>query len=93
MVVPIRELVNITLSTTTKALSTNQLAQIPASMNMNIDVDIPRERSASPDSNCTRELSILSNMSSVPYYERIKIQATTLSGVNKLKQNLSVMVC
>jgi len=75
MVVPIRELVNTTLSTTTKALSTNQLAQIPASMDMDINVDIPRRRSVSPDSNCTRESSILSNMPSVPYHERMEIQS------------------
>ena len=75
MVVPIRELVNTTLSTTTKALSTNQLAQIPASMDIDINVDIPRGRSAFPDSNCTRESSILSNMSSVPYHKRMEIQS------------------
>jgi len=47
MVVLIGELVNISLSTFTKALSTSLMAQIPANIDMNINVDISRKRSAS----------------------------------------------
>jgi len=75
MVAPIRESVNITLSTTTKALSTNLMAQIPANMDMDIDVDIPRGRSASPSSNSSRESSMHSNVSSVPYHTRMELQS------------------
>ena len=83
MVTPIRELVNITLSTTIKASLTNQLPQIPVSMNMDINVDILRGILTFPINNSTRELSIressiLSNVSSIPYYERMEIQSNNL---------------
>ena len=73
MAVLIRKLANTSLSTSTKALSTNLMAQIPANIDMDINVDIPRERSASSFSKSLRESSIYLNMFSVPYYTRIKI--------------------
>ena len=75
MVAPIRESANITLSTTTQALSTNLMAQIPANMDMDIDIDIARGRSASPSSNSSRESSMHSNASSVPYHTRMELQS------------------
>ena len=78
MVTPIRELVNITLFTTIKASLTNQLPQIPVSMNMDINADISREILTFPINNSTRESSILSNVSSIPYYERMEIQRNNL---------------
>ena len=78
MVTPIRELVNITLFTTIKASLTNQLPQIPVSMNMDINADISRGILTFPINNSTRESSILSNVSSIPYYERMEIQRNNL---------------
>jgi len=74
IVVLIKELANIRPSTTTKALFTNQLAQISVSINININTYILREKSKSSISNRTKESSILSNMSSIPYHEKIEIQ-------------------
>ena len=71
----IRELVNIILSTTSKALSANIVDQIPTNIDIDIDVDISRRRSAPPFGNSTRESSILLNTSSILYYQKIKIQS------------------
>jgi len=73
MAVPIRELANTSLSTSNKALSTNLIAQIPANIDIDINVNILRGRSASPFSKSLRESSIYLNVFSVPYYTRIKI--------------------
>jgi len=51
------------------------MAQIPANMDMDIDIDIPRGRSASPSSNSSRESSMHSNASSVPYHTRMELQS------------------
>jgi len=51
------------------------LAQIPVSIDIDINVDIPRGKSKFPINNKTRKLSILSNISSIPYHERMKIQS------------------
>ena len=75
MIALIRELVNIILSTTTKALSTNIKTQITANMDMNINVDISRGRSALSNSNNSRESSIHSNVFSIPYHIRMKVQS------------------
>jgi len=75
MVAPIRELANITFSTTTKALSSNTLDQMSLNMDIDIDVDVPRGRPSSPSNNSSRESSILSKASTVPYYERMEIQS------------------
>ena len=74
MVVPIRELANITLSTTIKTLSTNILDQTSSSMNMDINMNIPRGRLSFPSNNSSRESSILSKASTIPYCERMEIQ-------------------
>ena len=47
-------------------------------MNMDINADISREILTFPINNSTRESSILSNVSSIPYYERMEIQRNNL---------------
>jgi len=54
------------------------LAQIPVSIDIDIDVDLSLGISAFSDSNCTRELSIFSNVSSIPYHERMEIKSNNL---------------
>ena len=44
-------------------------------MDMDIDMTIPRGRSSSHSSNSSRESSVLSKASSVPYYEGMEIQS------------------
>ena len=44
-------------------------------MDMDIDIDILRERSASSSINSSRESSMYSNASSVPYHKRMEIQS------------------
>jgi len=44
-------------------------------MDIDIDVDVPRGRPSSPSNNSSRGSSILSKASTVPYYERMKIQS------------------
>ena len=85
MVVLIRGLVNTSLSTSTKALSTNLMAQIPANMNMNIDINIPRGRSALHFSKSSRESSIHSNVSSVSYHTRMEIQSNNFLWSKQVK--------
>ena len=45
MVVPIRELANIQLSTTISITQMLQMANLPSNMNMDVNTDIIRERS------------------------------------------------
>jgi len=80
IVVSIRELVNIniTLSTTTKALSSNVLDQTSSNMEMDIDMDTMRGRPLFLSHNSSKEFFILSKESIVPYYKRIEIQSNTL---------------
>jgi len=58
------------------------MAQIPANIGIDIDIDIPRKRSALPFSKSSRESSIHSNVSSIPYHIRMEIP---FSEMNKLK--------
>lgn len=48
---------------------------MPVSIDIDINVDIPRGKSKFPISNRTRKSSILSNISPIPYHERMKIQS------------------
>lgn len=75
MVAPIRELANTSFSSTAKALSSDNQVQSSPSMDMDIDMTIPRGRSSSHSSNSSRESSVLSKASSVPYYEGMEIQS------------------
>jgi len=75
MVVPFRELANTFFPTSTKDLLTNSTAQIPSNMDMNININIPRERLVSSSKNSLRESSTHSDTSSVPYYKRMETQS------------------
>ena len=75
IIVLIRELANITLSITTKALSSNILDQMSSNMKIDINVNITRGRPSSPFNNSSRESSILSKASMVTYCERMEIQS------------------
>ena len=75
MVAPIRELANTSFFSTAKALLSNNQVQSSPGMDMDIDMIIPRGRSSSHSSNSSRESSVLSKASLVPYYERIEIQS------------------
>jgi len=69
MVAPIRDLANILFSNFPSAIQTLQMAQSPSAMDMNMDMNIIRERSALSSKNGLRESSIsLSNFSQA-YYE------------------------
>ena len=46
---------------------------------MDVDVDIPRERSAASSFNNSRVLLIYSNISSISYYKKIEIQSLKLT--------------
>ena len=63
------------MPTSTKALSTNLIAQILSNININIDIDILKGRLTSLCSKSSKELSIYSNTSSVLYYIRMEIQS------------------
>jgi len=69
MIAPIRELVNTLFSTTPTVIQTSQIAQLPSTIDMNIDTDIIRERSTFSNLNSSRKLSILSKMSFMAYHE------------------------
>ena len=73
MVVPIRELVNTLFSTSTTTIQSLQMACLPSTMDMNIDIDIIRERSASSSRINSRESLIDSKASSMAYHERMEV--------------------
>jgi len=60
MVTPIRELVNIQISSTTSTIQTLQMAKLPSNMDMDVDIDMIRERTALSSKNNSREFSIFS---------------------------------
>jgi len=47
-------------------------------MDIDIDIDIPRERSPSSNTNSSRESSVYSKLSSIPYHERMVFQNDNL---------------
>jgi len=75
MVVPIRELANTLFPSTTKHLSSTSMAQNPSNMDMDMDTDILRGRSVSSSNNSSRESSMHSNASLVPYHKKMEIQS------------------
>jgi len=72
MVVFRRELVNTFVSSTTKELYSPSIPIVQNNLNMNIEVDTPRRRSAFSSVNNSRELSTHSSISSI---ERMKAQS------------------
>ena len=75
MVVPIRELVNKSSISTYKAFSSHKLVQSSTNMNLDINMATLRERLLSYQSHNSRESSVLSTASSVPYYKRMEYQS------------------
>ena len=49
------------------------MAQIPSAMDMDIDFDMFKERSASSSKNCSRESLVLFKVSLVAYYKYMEI--------------------
>jgi len=79
MEMPTRELVNTLFSSSITAFQTSQMAHIPSTMDMDIDSDIVRGRSAFSSRNSSRESSILSKASSMTYYECMEVMNTLMS--------------
>jgi len=76
MVAPIRELVSNTFSTPSNISSNTILAQTYSNLNMDdINMDPSRRKSLFLSEDNSRESSILSKASSVPYYEQMEIQS------------------
>jgi len=69
MVVPIRESAN-TLHSFTLKPQNNQL-ELSKCYSMDIEIDMPREYSASPSLNSSRGMSVNSTVSSMNYAERV----------------------
>ena len=69
MVVPIRNLVDILFLISTTAYQQSHIAILPFSMDMNVNYDTIRERPKFSNNNSSRELSILSNASSMAYHK------------------------
>ena len=47
--------------------------------NMDMDINIPRGRSASSSTDSSRALSVHSDLSSIPYHKRVKVQSNKLT--------------
>ena len=73
MVVPIKELANIQLSSSVFSSKHFQMANLPSYMDMDIDSDTIRGRSTSLSKTNSREASVLLNASTTPYHERMEI--------------------
>ena len=74
---PNRELANTLYPLTVYTFNTSSsspMAQIPSNINMDININIPRERLAFLSINSSRESSTYSAVLSVSYHKRIKIQ-------------------
>ena len=56
--------------------------------NMDMDIDTPRERSASSSTNSSRASSVYSNLSSIPYHERMEIQSNKLTWDKQVEINV-----
>jgi len=83
MVAPIRELANTLFSTSFTTLQSNPMAQLPSNMDMDVNIDIIRGRSASSSQISFGESLTHSAALSTPYHKRMKIQNNLL---NKDKQ-------
>ena len=77
IVVPLKEVANILNSSTTKETIINPI--VYNTLNIDIDIDIPRRRSALSSINCSRVALAHLNTSSNLYHERMEIQSKKLS--------------
>ena len=76
MVAPIREVVNTLIPGTIKETTLNPI--VYNTSNMDMDINTSSGRSASSSMNSLRVSSMYSAASSIPYYERMKIQRNNL---------------
>ena len=76
MVVLIRELANISFSSSTKTFLPNKIVQSLFSMNIDINMTILKGRSLSYLCNSSRDSSMLFKASLVSYYKRMEIQSS-----------------
>jgi len=70
--VPIRELANKQLSTSTISFKLSNIAYLPSTTGMDID-DITKGKSTFLSKMSSRSTSVVSDTSSIPYYLRMKI--------------------
>jgi len=84
VVAPERDLANIPFPFDIYNFS-NPMVQNESSMDM--DIDTPRGRSTSSSANSSRESSTHSNLSSIPYYERMEDQSNKLSWDEQVELN------
>jgi len=70
----IRELVNILFFTYFTTLQSNPITQLLFNIDIDVDINIIRERSAFSSQISSRELLTHLAISSIPYHERIEIQ-------------------
>jgi len=77
IVAPIRELVNTWNPTASKETKINSMVQ--NNSNMDIDINIPRGRSASSSTNSSRVSSAYLGLSSILYYKRMEVQSSKLT--------------
>jgi len=75
----IRELVNTLLSTLLTTLQPSPMAQLPSTIDIDVNNNIIKGRSASSSKFSSREPSTYSVISSIPYHERMEIQNNLLS--------------
>ena len=76
IVVPIREVVNTLISSTTKETTLNPVVHNISNMDMNINT--PRGRLAFSSMNSSRASLVYLATSSISYYKRMKIQSNNL---------------
>ena len=79
MVAPIRELVNKSFSTSAFNLQPQQIAQLSFNIDIDINLNITRGRSAPSSKLSSRKSLTYSNASSAPYYKRIEAQNNFLN--------------
>jgi len=77
--VSIRELVNILFSTSSTALQPSPMAQLSFTIDIDVDNNIIRIRSAFSSKFSSRELSTYSTTSFIPYHKRMEIQNNLLN--------------
>jgi len=92
MTVPIRELANKLLPTSTTTIQPLQIAHLLFTIDMDIDTDFIRERSAFSSRINSRKLSIDSTALSMAYYKRMEIINNILNkDVQKLVDSLQLL--